>query len=245
MYETVLFDGTDIKSAGVREIKVWEGALLTTSLRGDDLIIEDADGMVAVQERPFDSIEMQLGLVLLGTTHADFNDATRALRRLVKADGTVTLTRRLAYGTGNEQHTALARYAGGLEPHLIDMAAGHVDLRMRLLDGLWFGPSTTITGTATVAGDVRTRRMTVTFTGGTNPTLTNSTTGDVLTWTGAVGGTPVVVDVEAMSATRGVSNVSGALSWTRTYPMTLAAGSNTLGITGGGTVSIAYRPAFL
>jgi hypothetical protein len=157
------------------------------------------------------------------------------------------LTRRLSYTAGNEEHTCLARYASGLDPTLSSaMADGRLVLIMKNLWGLWYGAAVTIgTGTSSVTGDVRTRKMTVTFTGGTNPALTNSTTGEVLTWTGTVGGTPVVVDVQAMTATQGATDVSDKLSWSGTYLMTLRAGSNTLSLAGGGSVSVAYSPAYL
>lgn len=243
MYETILFDGTDIKTAGVRSIQVWDGVLLTTALRGADLLIPGADGEHSIP-RPFGAGVLNLGLVLTTDTNAGFNDAYRALRRLAKVDGTVTLTRRLSFGTGNEEHTAVAKYAGGLEPTMVKMIGGSLTLSMKILGGLWYGPAVTIgAGTSTVAGDVRTRRMTVTFTGGTNPTLTNTTTGDVLTYTGSP--TSAVVNVESMSAADGGTDVSGLIGWTpNTYPMTLAAGSNTLVLTGGGSVSVAYQPAY-
>lgn len=246
MYETVLFDGTDIKTSGVQLLRVWEGALATPVLRGDDLTVVDADGATSPDDRPFDAFLLNLGLTLRGGTPTGFNDLYRTLRRLVKVDSTVTLTRRMSYTSGNEEHTATARYDSGLAPSMIGMVEGDFTLAMKVLDGLWHGPAATVTtGTVTVLGDVRTRRMTITFTGGTNPAYTNATTGDVLTWTGAVGGTPVVVNVEAMTATRGGTDVSGALSWTRTFPMTFKAGANVLSLTGGGSVSTSYSPAYL
>lgn len=246
MYGTYLIDGTDIRIAGQRLLRDVDGLYAMGGLRGDDLIVTDADGASWLDERPFDPFTLPLPLTLRGGTEAGFNDLLRTLRRLVKPDQTVTLTRRLAFGSGNEDHTALARYESGLPPQ---MAPGIVEadltLSLKQLDGIWYGSTTTITtGTVTVLGDVRTHRMTVTFTGGTNPTLTNTTTGDSLTWTGTVGGTPIVVDNEAFTALQGASDVSGALDWSRTYPMTLRAGSNVLAVTGGGTVSIDYKPAY-
>lgn len=246
MYETLLFDGTDIKTAGVQSIEVWDGVISTPSVRGDDERIPLVDGDLYV-EKPFDAHQIGIGLVLTTAGRTLFNDTFRTLRRLCKVDGTVTLTRRLSYTSGNEEHTCTARYLQGLDPTLTSaMADGRLVLVMKNLGGLWYGPAVTIgTGASTIAGDVRTRKVTVTFTGGTNPALTNSTTGDVLTWTGAVGGTPVVVDVANMRATQGASDVSSALSWTKTFPMTLCAGSNTLALAGGGSVSVAYSPAYL
>lgn len=247
MYETIKIDGTDIKDPGVRLLRIWEDVLDTPELRGEDLVVVDSDGEDEVDDRAFEPFVVNIGLTLRGGTNAGFNDAYRALRRLAKVDGTVTMTRRMSFTSGDEEHTCLARYAGGLEPTTFGMIEADLTLSMKNLDGLWWGPSTAISASGTVAvlGDVRTRRMTVTFTGGTNPALTNSTTGDVLTWTGTVGGTPVEIDVEEMTAFQGVTNVSGALSWTRTFPMTLKAGNNSLSLAGGGSFAIAYFPAYL
>lgn len=247
MYETILIDGTDIKVSGIRLLTVWEEVLGTPDLRGEDLIVVDADGADDVDDRAFEPFVVNVGLMLRGGDNAGFNDAYRTLRRLVKVDGTVTMTRRMSFGSGNEEHTCLARYVSGLGPSTFGMIDADLTLGMKNLNGLWYGPSTTISsgGTVAVAGDVRTRRMTVTFSGGTNPTLTNSTTGDALLWSGSPGGTPVIIDVETMTATRGGTNVSGQLSWTRTFPMTLKAGNNSLALTGGGSFAVAYRPAYL
>jgi hypothetical protein len=246
MYETLLFDGTDIKTAGVQSIEVWDGVLSTPSVRGDDEHVPLMDGDLYV-DKPFDAHQIGIGLVLSAGSKTLFNDTFRTLRRLVKVDGTVTLTRRLSYTAGNEEHTCTARYVSGLDPTLSSaMAVGRLVLVMKNLGGLWYGPAVTIgTGASTVTGDVRTRKLTVTFTGGTNPTLTNTTTGEALTWTGAVGGTPVVVDVGNLSASQGGTDVSAGLSWTKTFPLTLRAGSNTLSLAGGGSVSVAYSPAYL
>ena len=245
---TVLLDGTDIRSAGVRLLRGWEGALAVPDLRGDDVTVPDTDGDTWVGERPFNAFQVNLPIGLQGGGQAGFNDARRALIRLVKPDGLVTATRRLPFGAGTEDHTASARYVSGLDPTaMFAMVDGELTLALKILTGLWYGPSVTIssTGSVTVLGDVRTRRMTITLTGGTNPTLTNTTTGDSLTWTGTVGGTPIVISNETITATQGGTNVSGLLSHTRTYPMTFAAGANTLALTGGGSFSVAYYPAYL
>lgn len=244
MYETVLFDGTDIKSAGVRLLRAWETMLDTAPLRGEDLVVVDSDGEAAVDERAFGAYDLNLALTLRGATDAAFNDAHRALALMCKIGSTLTLTRRKVYGSGNEEHTAIARYVSGLGPQqMFAMVDADLTLVLRILSGVWYGSAVTIgSGASTIAGTARTRRMTITFTGGTNPTLTNSTTGDSVTWTGAVGGTPVVITNETVTAMQGATNVTGALSHTRTFPMTLQPGSNTLVLTGGGSVSVAYTP---
>lgn len=244
---TVLIDGTDIRTAGVRLLRGWEAALAVPDLRGDDITVPDSDGDTSIDERPFNAFQIGLPLAVRGSSQAAFNDAHRTLKRLVKPDGTFTMTRRLPFTAADEDHTATGRYVGGLQPsQMYAMVDGDFTLSLKNLSGLWYGVSTTIssTGAVTVLGDVRTRRMVITLTGGTNPTLSNTTTGDSLTWTGTVGGTPIVIDNQTIIALQGATNVSGALSYSRTYPMTLKAGSNTLALSGGGSFSIAYYPAY-
>lgn len=242
MWETVLIDGTDVRVAGVRHVAVWDGVLASASARGSDQTFPFRDGDTPT-EKAFGAFDFPLPLQLLAAGATPFNDALRALRLLVKPDRTVTLTRRLSYASGNESHTALARYVSGLDPQMVKMAGGECQLVMRILEGLWYGPAVTIgAGTSTILGDTRTRRMTITLTGGTNPTLTNTTTGDVLTYTGSP--TAAVVNVEAMTATDTV-DVTQHLTWSpRFFPFTLREGANTLVLTGGGSVAISYQPAF-
>lgn len=244
MSQTVLFDGTDIRAAGVRYLEFWDGLYAVGDPRGDDVTVPGVDGDDFV-EKSIQAYSLPLDLVLATTGQTEFNDARRALIRLAKPDSTVVLTRQIPYTSGTETHSALARYESGLAPKMVGAGAGRLLLTMKILDGVWHGSPVTIgTGASTIAGDVRTRRVTVTFTGGTNPVLTNSSTGETLSWTGAVGGTPVVVDVEAQTATRGGVDVSGALSWSGEYPMTLRAGAQTLALAGGGSVAVAYQPAY-
>ena len=244
MYETLLFDGTDIKSAGVQTIEVWDGALISPAPRGADQLIPFRDGEIYTA-KAFEAHPVSIGLVLTPTSIMTLNDTLRTLRRLAAPDRTVSLTRRLSYTAGNEQQTCTARYLSGLDPALFQaMTNGRLVLTMRNLDGLWYGASTTIAaGTSTVLGDVRTRKMTVTVSAGTAPTVTNATNGSAFTVTGSTA-TPVVVDVLNQSATASGSDCSSRVSWSGTWPLQLEAGSNTLTISSG-TLSVAYFPAFL
>lgn len=243
MWDTLLIDGTDVKVAGVRQIRVWSGISDVASLRGGNALIPLADGETWV-EKPFDTYTLPLDLVLLGSGRQAFNDARRTLLRLVKPGRTVTLSRRVGYGTGNETHTALAEYATGLNPSMTGLDVGQLLLEMRILGGLWYGAAVTIgAGASTITGDVRTRRMTATVSAGMDPTVTNTTNGYAFTVSGDTT-TPVEVDVEAMTASDSGGDCSDRLSWTRTWPMQLEAGSNTLTISSG-TLSVEYQPAYL
>ncbi|MGZ6838564.1 MAG: phage distal tail protein [Blastococcus sp.] len=244
MYDTFLINGTDIKVAGVRQVVDLSGAYSTAPLRAGQVVFPGRDGE-AFLSRSFDAGSLTLGLVLLASGFAGFNDTYRTLRRLVAPGTQLTLTRRAAFATGNEDHTAKADYLSGLEPAVT--AAGQVGrlaLAFRLLEGLWYGPSATLgTGSVTALGDTRTHRMTITLSAGTNPTLTNSVTGHSLTYTGSTS-TAVAIDVEAMTATQGSTDVSANLTWTKTFPFRLNPGTQTVTCSSG-SASISYQPAYL
>lgn len=115
-------------------------------------------------------------------------------------------------------------------------------LDFKLLDGYLYGTSdVTVTspGTVSVLGDTSTTRMVITMAAGA--TLTNTTTGASLHYSGT--GT-VTVDVQNWTATAGGSPAAGFLSWPASghdYWFDLAPGANVLT----GVASIAYRPAYL
>lgn len=242
--DTLLIDGTDL-AAAARIVQVWEGVHVTPGNRGSGLVIPDRDGMVDF-DRPFGANTLSLGLLLRGSSDVTgFNDAYRTLRRLVKPGRQVTLTRRQSFTTGTEDHTAAARYLDGLNPTLLTPADGKMVLNFTILDGLWYGASQSIgTGAVTVLGDVRTHRMTVTLTGsGSTTVLSNSANGMTFTYTGSKS-TAVVIDVEAMTATQGVTDVSANLSWNGIFPFRLEPGAQTLSVSTG-SAAISYRPAYL
>lgn len=243
-WETVLIDGVDISLAGVRIIEVWDGAHEVPGERGGPVPYPGRDGATDT-DGAFDPYPLRLGLRLEGSSLlTGFNDVHRALKQLCKVGRVVTLTRRLSYSTGQESHTALGRYLSGLGPTLPTPAKGKLMLAFNVLDGVWHGPSATLgTGAITALGDVRTHRMTITLSGGTNPQLTNSGTGHSMTYTGSTS-TPVVVDVEAMTATQGGADVSANLSWSRAMPFRLNPGSQNVSVSSG-SASISYQPAYL
>jgi hypothetical protein len=244
-WETVLIDGVDIFTVA-QNIQVWEGIHDVAAQRGDPIPIPGADGAVDPGELPFGVGVLPLGLQLRGSSLTGFNDAHRALKRMCKVGRQVTLSRRLSYTTGNETHTAAGRYLSGLAPTLFTPALGKVLLSFSILDGKWHGPAVTIgAGTSSITGDVRTRRMLVTVSAGTSPVVTNTTNGSTFTISGSTS-TPVVVDVEALSASASGVDCSGRLSWNTgsfDYPLQLEPGSNTLTISSG-TLSVAYQPAY-
>lgn len=244
MTDTILVDGVDVASAA-RIVKVWEGVHVGAEQRGELLTYPGRDGQVDV-DQPFDATVLSLGLIVRGGSGevTGFNDQYRTLRRLCKPGKTVTLTKQLSYSTGNEEYTATGKLLR-ITPGQLTPADYRAVVEFLNLDGLWYGAPTAIgTGAVTVAGDVRTQRMTITLTGaGSSKTLTNTTNGWSLTYAGTTASS-VVIDVEAMTATQGGVDKSSLLSWTKGMPMRLEPGANTLTISAG-AAAISYRPAFL
>lgn len=161
----------------------------------------------------------------------------------------VTLTRRLILPPlidgdplRTEDHTARARFnqAPLLRP-FTDLNRAVVEFI--LLDGLWYGPEVTddAPGTVTLpAYAVRTHRMTITL-HGTDPVLTNTTTGSVLSYSGSAG-TGVTIDVEDA---RVIAGSVAKFSWNQRLPFRLAPGANVLTCSAGATADITYSPAYL
>lgn len=242
MWDTLLINGTDIATTN-RIVQVRDGFYEGPEARGGLLTLPGKDGETNV-DQPFGPTVFSIGLFVQGSSFTTLNDEYRTLRQLCAAGRTVTLTKQTAYTAGNETYTATAKLIR-VTPNRLSPIAMKAVVEFSVLDGLWYAtPLTVSTGTVSVAGDVRTQRMTVTLAGsGTNPTLTNSTNGWALTYTGSTA-TSTVIDTEAMTAFQGATNVSQNLSWTKLFPFRLDPGSNTLTCSSG-TASIAYSPAYL
>jgi hypothetical protein len=237
--------GTDLELAGVRLMEVIEGAHAIPASRGDLPVFDGIDG-VTDAEQPFEANTLSFGLLVNGGTRVGLNDALRTLRRLVKPGSTVTMTRELTYTSGTETHTATAKFAG-LDHSQWTPSVYRVVLRMLILDGVWYGSAVTQAiangnNTVTGVGDVRTHKMVITLTGGTTPTLFNS--GYWVHFSGPMT-SPVVIDTEAGTATQGATDVSEFLTWNQINIFQVKSGSHIIALTGGGSASISYEPAFL
>ncbi len=109
----------------------------------------------------------------------------------------------------------------------------------------WLGAARTGLGTPSLSnlGDAVSYAAVITFTGGTNGKLTNSTDGSGISFSGTLA-TPVVVDCATGEVTQGGSPADALVEYDTGYPMRFVPGSNTLALTGGGTVSIDLQDAW-
>jgi hypothetical protein len=239
--DTILVDGTDLQTTA-RIIQSWGGVHSIAEQRGSGFVVPGRHGVVDDIDRPFDAGILSLGMLLRGGAPdvTGFNDQLRTLQRLVKPGRKVTLTRRLTFTSGTEDHTTVAR-CQPFTPDMLTPADGRFVLNFELLDGLWYGTQVSFTRGAssaqTITGDTVTRRITLTLPG--SGTLTNSTTGTAVTVTGAH-----TLNVEARTTTGSLANVSSVGDPLGAW-FSLAPGSNTIGWAGSGTATIAYNPAYL
>jgi len=97
-----------------------------------------------------------------------------------------------------------------------------------------------VSTSVTISGDGHVGDAVITFTGGTTPTLTNSTNGDKLTLTDSPGGTAVVVDVGSRTVTQGGSDWDANFEPSNQRWMRFEPGTNTMVLTGGGSVAATF-----
>lgn len=196
--------------------------------------------------RPYTLATMYL---VQGSGFDDVWEKIVALRRRCKVGRSVTLTRTIPDPDGtdaNVSHTTTARRQADRVEWLTGSVA-LVDIDWLITD-LWHGAPVTVaaSGTPTILGDTRTRRMVVTLPAGPARYVSNNTNGHWLLFYAVVPSGGVEIDVEALTATAvtGSVDMSQHLSWAKTYPLQLEAGPNDLAVTDG-TASIDYQPAYL
>jgi len=253
MAESVLIDGTD-PDTYMRVTNI-RGLIGNVQSLGGDYATPRYPGMTA-GDRWAGSRVLTFEGMFVGSSRADYMDDARALAALVWNDGaTYTVTRTIERVSGGDLTTvSTGRYLSGLDSIAqVSNDRGRVSFDIRLLDPYWYASSDTTlsaittSATPTVAGDVATPRVTLTFSGATAvQRLTNSTTGE---WVEVLGNTSAdtVLDCLAMTATRSAVSVAGDVAHNSSFDtwLTLAAGSNSLALTGGGQVVVAYRGAYL
>lgn len=256
MTDTVLVDGYDLST--IATLNLWEGVHAAAPLVGELPRIPNRDGRVD-SNHSFDALDFPLGLILQGGSPdiTGFNDKYRLLKSKIKPGRLVTLTRRLTFTTGSEDHTAPARYTSGLQPSQMSPADYGMVIHWDLLSGYWQGPATALASTprgvqtsVTVAGDVRTCDMTITLSGSSGGAIAfrNDTNGAYFTYNGATTGTAVVIDVLNQTAMQGATDVTEHLSWTGDEVWQLEAGVNSVQFYGGAvgsTVAVSYKPSWL
>lgn len=244
-----LADGTDLAVSGVE--LTHDGAGLWSGL-AETVGISTAPGIAGgvIDGGVFQPFTLPTMYTVRGATVEAVWAAIVALRRRCKPGLTVTLTRNMPDPEGtaaNVDHVTTARRQGDRITWLAKRAAV-VDIDWLIADDPWHGAALAVAsaaGTYSVAGDLATHRMTFTLAAGAARMITNTTNGHWFTFGTTVPAGGVLIDVEARTAIgiTGSVDMSAYLSWGKTYPMRLNAGSNTLTVSAG-TASISYQPAY-
>lgn len=252
MARKLTIGATDLTTLGRIET-LWEEVIGNPELIGDAFSVPLGYGSIDV-DQTWGGREVQAGLLITGSSVTDFHDKHRTLEQLVwSPDAPLTLKRTLSLTAGDETVQCSARFRGGLSPKMESESIGRYALRFLNLDGVWFAATattdtiSTASDTFTLAGTARSRRMTLTFSGvNATQTLTNTTLGVSVTVTGDKTTHAVVLDVDDFTAVQNSANVVGTVSHSGDpYWMVFAPGSNSLTLSGGGSVAISCQAAYL
>jgi hypothetical protein len=263
--EGISINGTNLYTL-MHSIKATRGLVGAPPVRGGDYETPRRGGALSGARWDGPRVVNISGLLLGNSTTAlipsdargRYLDKARDLSALVRNRGRdFTIRREIPeQGGGTVIYEATGRYLAGLDSiEQVAAHAGRVSFDLLLLDPTWrLGPSLSyeasfsVTGTSshTIAGDVETRKIVLTFSGATGQRLTNNTTGE---WVQIVGhaSNNTVVDVEDFTAVRSSVSVAGEVTHNGSFVdwLTLVPGSNSLTLTGGGSVTVEYFGAYL
>jgi hypothetical protein len=217
MAESYKVGATDVTTY-LTHLQVIDGNIGVPPLRQDDYTVPGRTGAIAATPWWGPRV-VTFGGVIAGTTRAAMQSNLKSLASLVLNGGdTFTMSRTLdTVGTpATVTHTATARYLGGLESsEQLSNRVARVAFDVMLMDGYWYEAAYTA-GTA-LAGTAVVNVV------GDAPTQ------DVqLTYSIGAGSQRIT-----NSAYPGLSR------------LTLKPGNNTLVVTGGGTVTLSYKAAWL
>lgn len=218
MAESYKINETDITTY-LTNLQTIEGSIGVPPLRQEDYTVPGRTGAVAATPWWGPRV-ISLGGIVSGATRIAYQANLRSLMSLVHNGGeTFTLTRTLDNSGAPTTlvHTASARYLGGLEAvSELSPKVARVAFDVQLMDGYFYDQSYSTLSTS-IAG-----------------TAVISTTGDAPTQ-------DVVITYSIGPGTQRVTNAA--------YPgqgrLTLKPGTNTLTVSGGGSVSLAYKAAWL
>jgi hypothetical protein len=176
-----------------------------------------------------------------------------SLAKALKGGAVMDLVRRRELTTGQESHVTRARLRLR-SPQLYPPQLMKAVIEVRNVRGCWFNVSSeTIAPGVGVAvkGDVRTPRMEITLTGGTNPLLVNSVNGFQVQFMGtpaSYGGVIIRPHNAGLNgpiaqAVSGGADLTHLLSRKHYVAFRLEPGLQNITYTGGGSASIKYWPA--
>ena len=258
MTETYKVNGVDVAELLTR-VQLLDGWRAAPPLRQSDFPVPGRIGDVPANPWPGPRAASVGGLISAATRDACLAKISRFMRVVFNAGQLMTLSRTAVDSTGAlVACETTARYADGLGRYEhVSPTIARIAAELTILESYWYAANTVDSGVKTgttfsidAPGDVATHKVVVRFTGSaTTQRLTNTTTGDWVEYGASSTAAAVVLDVDAFTAVQGATNriqyVSSGDSNSSYYWMTIAPGINTFTLTGGGSVQLTYRAAYL
>jgi hypothetical protein len=140
--DTLLVDGSDLSSAN-RIIQLFDDAISTPALRGENITIPYSDGELRT-DKYVGAKDWAVGYLVKGASFAALNDELDALYALLPdlttspVDASCVLTLRRTFTTGTVDKTANAEYLGGIPARVAESERhARLTLRFRLLTGVF------------------------------------------------------------------------------------------------------------
>ena len=216
MAETYKISSTDITTY-LTHLQRIDGNIGVPPMLQSDYVVPGRTGVIA--GTPWSGPRViSFGGIVAGTARSDYQTKLRGLMALVHNSGrTFTLERTLdTSGSATQTTEATARYVGGLEVvEQLSNRVGRVAFDLRLMDGYFYDAAATSLGTVT-------------------GTKTVNVSGNAPTQN-------VTVTYSVGAGSQKLSNAA--------FPglgrLTLIPGNNALTLTGGGSVTLSYKAAWL
>lgn len=239
-------------------IETLGGRLGVPPLKGEDWDVPLRPGEVWVPKLPGSRV-LTLAMWVRGTDEdgavpADqqdkFNANWKQLQRLFwRTDRQIVLTKRWKEGGVLKTAVAKAEFSSGLDPTMFQGAnrGGKFTVDLKLADPYFYGAALgpTVLGSVDNVSDDVARKVLITLAGGGPYTLTNTTTGRILT----VNNTGTIdLDIWEFTAVKAASSVIGDVTTSGggddPFWMPLVRGVNAFTISGG-SASLTYTPVYL
>lgn len=254
MAESYSIGSTDLST--LLEIQRVDASGHAPAMLQQDYLVPGRTGAIATKPWFGPSVVMIGGVVHAASRPLYLEKIHKLIKLCVNSGLPFTMKRVLPFPTGDKTATAQARYVGGLDfIEQLSPRSGRVMAEFSLLSSFWsdesYASSQTQAGSfgLQVQTDAATSDLIVTFSGGSNQRLTNTTTGDWVQFNASTSSHSAILNVADFTAVQNATNVIDKVSTnpankTR-YWLTMPSGPNQFALTGGGSVLIQYKGLYV